>query len=151
MAERLDDPASLDAIRGRLSKLQTNSQAIWGRMNAHQMVCHLCDSFELGLGEKSASAVDNLFTRSAMKWVALWAPMRWPRGIATRPEMDQMQGGTPPEDFDRDRKRLAVLIDRFAAMRGGFGRHPIFGEMAAPEWQRWGWLHCDHHFRQFGV
>jgi Protein of unknown function (DUF1569) len=28
--------------------------------------------------------------------------------------------------------------------------HPIFGPMTAKDWMRWGYLHADHHLRQFG-
>jgi hypothetical protein len=35
---------------------------------------------------------------------------------------------------------------------GAAGRpaHPIFGRMTEAEWMRWGYLHTDHHLRQFG-
>jgi hypothetical protein len=29
--------------------------------------------------------------------------------------------------------------------------HPIFGAMSAGDWLRWGYLHMDHHLRQFGA
>jgi hypothetical protein len=29
--------------------------------------------------------------------------------------------------------------------------HPIFGAMSERAWLRWGYLHMDHHLRQFGV
>jgi len=29
--------------------------------------------------------------------------------------------------------------------------HPIFGQMTEKEWMRWGYLHSDHHLRQFGA
>jgi hypothetical protein len=29
--------------------------------------------------------------------------------------------------------------------------HPIFGPMSDAAWLRWGYLHMDHHLRQFGV
>jgi hypothetical protein len=29
--------------------------------------------------------------------------------------------------------------------------HPIFGALSARDWLRWGYLHADHHLRQFGV
>ena len=35
-----------------------------------------------------------------MKWVALYAPIPWPKGVPTRPEMDQYVGGTAPFEFD---------------------------------------------------
>jgi hypothetical protein len=28
--------------------------------------------------------------------------------------------------------------------------HPMFGKMSAKDWMRWGYLHADHHLRQFG-
>ena len=27
----------------------------------------------------------------------------------------------------------------------------IFGAMTTERWKRWGYLHMDHHLRQFGV
>jgi hypothetical protein len=48
--------------------------------------------------------------------------------------------------------RLEGLTERLAAERDFTGRaHPIFGAMAKEEWHRWGYLHLDHHLRQFGV
>ena len=29
--------------------------------------------------------------------------------------------------------------------------HPVFGPMTRGAWLRWGYLHTDHHLRQFGV
>jgi hypothetical protein len=116
------------------------------------MICHLIDSFGVGIGEKQATPAMNLFTKSVMKWGALYFPMQWPRGVPTRPEMDQLVGGTPPAKFEVDRSQLSALIIRFAqpgATRGSV--HPIFGVMSYANWMRWGYLHSDHHFRQFGI
>ena len=146
----LASPDAAQGLQGRLARLTPSHRAQRGRMNARQMVCHLNDSFLLALGEKSASPDTSVFKRSAMKWAALWLPAPWPRGIATRPEMDQEIGGTPPAGFDSDVARLNVLLGRFHSARG-FGIHPIFGAMSTREWMRWGYLHSDHHFRQFGI
>jgi hypothetical protein len=27
----------------------------------------------------------------------------------------------------------------------------MFGSMQRTDWLRWGWLHADHHLRQFGA
>jgi hypothetical protein len=147
------NPNDKKEIFERLSKVRPDSQRRWGRMTPHQMICHLCDSFRLPLGERGASSVENLFTRTVMKWIALHAPLPWPRGINTRPEMDQEVGGTPPQTFERDRRELERLIERFAeGQKGGeFSPHPLFGRMSDLEWFRWGYLHCDHHLRQFGL
>ena len=86
-----------------------------------------------------------------MKFFALYVPMPWPHGIKTRPEMEQGAGGTPPVGFERDRRDLLEILDRFVAAEEERTPHPIFGTMTEWEWQRWGYLHMDHHLRQFGV
>ena len=88
-----------------------------------------------------------------MKWVALYVPFPWPKGVPTRPEMEQGVGGTPPGDFGRDRANLESVIQSFSDPNRQFQwqPHPIFGKMSETEWMRWGYLHADHHLRQFGV
>lgn len=141
------------ALLRRLQQLQPDSQRRWGKMSAHQMVCHLTDSFKASMGEKQVSSISNLLSRTFVRWIALYAPLRWPHGFPTRPEMDQEQGGTPPEDFNRDVDALVVMIERFSNPDRDFQwyRHPAFGEMSERDWLRWGYLHTDHHLRQFGL
>jgi hypothetical protein len=119
-------------------------------MTVHQMVCHLNDSFLVGMGEKFASPASNLFTRTVMKWRALRTPVPWPQGTATRPEIEQGRGGTPPADWENDCAQLRALMVRFAESES-FGEHPFFGNMSRRDWMVWGYRHVDHHFRQFGV
>jgi len=140
-------------ILERLSNLLPDSHRRWGRMTPHQMICHLSDSFKSRLGEKQISSISNPFTRTVVKWIALYAPLPWPRGVKTRPEADQEIGGTPPDDFEIDRRQLFALIERFTAPAKDteFHPHPLFGDMSEAEWMRWGYLHCDHHLRQFGA
>jgi len=140
-------------ILARLRKLRPDSQRQWGKMTAHQAICHLSDAFKARSGEKTGSPADNWFTRSVLKWLALQTPLPWPHGVKTRPEMDQAIGGTPPGEFERDQHELANLIERFCqpAQAAPFQPHPIFGELSEAEWLRWGYLHADHHFRQFGI
>jgi hypothetical protein len=147
------NPQDKVEIIERLRKLKADSQRRWGRMNSHQMICHLSDSFKSKLGEKKNSSVSNLFTRTVMKWLALYAPLPWPHGVKTMPEMDQEIGGTPPVEFERDREQLLAVIERFLAPTKDheLQPHPYFGDMSEAEWMRWGYLHCDHHLRQFGV
>jgi hypothetical protein len=137
----------------RLQQLQPGSQRRWGKMSAHQMVCHLTDSFKASIGEKQVSSINNLLSRTFVRWVALYGPLRWPHGFPTRPEMDQERGGTPPDDFNRDVIALIVMIERFSNPNRDFQwhRHPAFGEMSERDWLRWGYLHTDHHLRQFGL
>ena len=151
--KRLSDPAVREDILHRIDDLQTGAPSRWGRMSAQQMVCHLSDAFRLAMGEKSASEATGMLQRSLLKWAALYAPLPWPKGFKTRPEIEQGSGGTPPSGFDLDRRTLISLIERFSNPSRDFewDAHPIFGRMSEREWMRWGYLHSDHHLRQFGA
>lgn len=86
-----------------------------------------------------------------MKWAALWIPIPWPHGVKSPPELDQRQGGTPPAEFSADLEKLRILLDRFCAAEGEFGRHAFLGQMSRTERMRHAYLHMDHHLRQFGA
>lgn len=75
----------------------------------------------------------------------------WPQGVGTRPEMEQGKGGTAPGDFALDCAELAELLGEFVNQPEFGVPHPIFGRMTREQWLRWGYLHMDHHLRQFGV
>jgi hypothetical protein len=118
-------------------------------MNAHQAVCHLSDSFRLVMGERESADRSNFLTRTLVKWLALQAPIQWARGVKTGESVDQMKGGTRPVEFAQDRQELERVMERFMKAPRSVA-HPFFGTMSEAEWLRWGWLHLDHHLRQFG-
>ena len=122
-------------------------------MSAHQMVCHLADSLRLMTGEKRGSTRARLHERTLLKWLVLYAPLRWPAGIVTSPELDQDRDGTPPIDFATDLSRVAALLDDVTdPWSSAVSRcHPRFGPLSHATWLRWAWLHTDHHLRQFGA
>ena len=149
----LSNPRDRQEVIERLSRLSMDSPRQWGRMTAHQMICHLSDAFRGMMGEKPVAASGTMIHRTVLKWLALRAPIKWPKGYRTRPEMDQEIGGTSPTDFELDRKELERLVRRFTAKQRDyeFLPHPIFGRMSEEELLRWGYLHMDHHLRQFGL
>lgn len=141
-------------IRDRLTRLGPDSPRQWGRMSAPEMVCHLADAFRMALGEKPVAMASSLKQRTVIKWAALYLPLRWPTGVlATTPEIAQGTGGTTPGEFTRDVESLLASMERFTSARttSGWPAHPFFGPMSRGAWMRWGYLHVDHHLRQFGV
>ena len=140
-------------ILRRLRTVTVSSTRRWGHMSVHQMICHLSDSFLAVTGRKPMSMATGPLQRTVIKWVALYAPLRWPPGYPTRPELDQAVGGTRPADFLTDVALLESLFGQFTTdARALEGRqHPIFGPMSRADWLRWAYLHTDHHLRQFGA
>jgi len=149
----LASPRDKDEILRRLKAVRPDSARRWGRMSAPQMVCHLCDAFRMALDQKPVRPVSSLAGRTVMKWVALYLPLPWPAGIPTRPEIDQECGGTPPADFAADVAQVEAFVELVSAdpQRCHGQRHPLFGPMSVSAWLRWGYLHTDHHLRQFGA
>ena len=146
-------PQDADELIQRLRRLRPDSVRRWGRMSVHQMVCHLNDSLLVATGQRAVSHAISLPSRTIIKWIALYLPLRWPPGILTRPEIDQEAGGTRPIDFAADVARQVALLEDVARqpqkLRGSV--HPIFGRMSERTWLRWAYLHTDHHLRQFGT
>jgi hypothetical protein len=144
---------SVAEILERLRDLRPDSARQWGRMSVHQMVCHLKDCCLMATGEKQVSDASSPIQRTVVKWIALYSPLPWPRGIQTRPEVDQEAGGSCPVDFSTDVADVESLLRAIAASRtrNEWPLHPIFGRMSRTDWLRWAYLHTDHHLRQFGV
>ena len=151
------DPASRAEVLDRLRTVRADSPRTWGRMTAHQMICHCADACRMACGEVTPAEISGPLQRTLVKWVALYAPMPWPAArIQTVVEMDQLGSrfsGAAPAEFAADMAALESLLARVAAAagRGRWPRHPIFGRLSEREWLRWAYLHMDHHLRQFGA
>ena len=147
----LTDQGAVDSLIERLNKLHPERPRAWGRMTPNEMICHLCDAFEVALGERPFVPAETWMQRTVFKYIALRTSYVWPKGLKTRPEVEQGIGGTRPVTLDSDRARLVVLMRRFAGPGARYGKHPGFGAMTPEEWLIWGYRHTDHHLRQFAL
>jgi hypothetical protein len=139
---------------GRLQRLAPTAVARWGSLTAAEMLCHLGDSFESVLGVRlPPGPTPSGKARPLLKWLILYAPMPWPKGVKTRPGVDPHQQGTRPGDFQLDRARAIAGLDQLAAApAGSLARvHFMVGPMSQKDWHRWAYKHVDHHLRQFGL
>jgi hypothetical protein len=143
-----------EELRRRLRALEPDASRRWGTMTAPQMVCHLIDAGRMATGRLDVASLATPVRRTLVKWIALYAPMPFPRGIQTVPELDQRAGaGSTPSTFADDVATVERLLDEMAAWPAGqpWPRHPFFGRMSPRAWLRWAYLHTDHHLRQFGA
>ena len=149
----LSDRNCLDEVLGRVGRVRPDTPRLWGKMTAPQMICHLNDAFLGIMGDKALEIPRGFSVWPALKYVALYSPGKWPQSVPTRPEMDQIGGGgTPPAHFDSDVRGLLGSMERFTRHPRDFEflPHPMFKKMSKGQWMRWGYLHVDHHLRQFG-
>ena len=154
MLKTLASSADKAEIVRRLGALRPDSARRWGRMSAHQMVCHLSDGYRMLTDRRVAAVAPFPLPRGAIKLLALYLPVNWRANLPTTPELDQAGAGTKPADFALDIAELIGLLDAITIdpQRHADGPlHPLFGRMSASDWMRWAYLHADHHLRQFGL
>jgi hypothetical protein len=152
MKKTLASASDHTEIVERIAALTPASQRLWGSMSVGGMVCHLCDAYRVPLGEVAWKPVELPLPRSVMKAFALHSPTPWPKNIQTTEEVRQGGGGTLPGDFAADKARLLDTLERFCACPGlARIEHAFFGPMSHADWMRWGYLHADHHLRQFSA
>jgi Protein of unknown function (DUF1569) len=149
----LSDPKDKEEILRRLRTIRPETPRRWGKMSAHEMICHLSDGYKMYIGEKQVRPVSGQIPAPVLRWVAIWSLLPWPRGFQTPPELDQRIGGTRPAQFEADKRALCELIERLTRRPKDFAwqPHPHFGQMSERSWMRLAYLHPNHHLRQFGA
>lgn len=146
------NPRDQQEILARVGKIRSDSSRWWGKMSAHQMICHLNDGYKLYTGMLTVASPGFPYPSRVLKFCSLWVPLRWPKNFRTPPEIDQQAKGAPDSSFARDLDELKGLIGEFSRKPQDFEwpSHPYLGRMSTREWMRLGYLHADHHLRQFG-
>jgi len=138
------------ALQQRVDRLQPTSARQWGTMNAAQMLAHCASALEMACGDRPGKQVflGKLLTPFIRSTVLGPKPLR--RNSPTDPNLVIAE----ERDFDAERHRLSMLIDRFCqAGPDAAGRqiHSFFGRFSGEQWGRLTYKHLDHHLRQFGV
>jgi hypothetical protein len=148
------DAATLSLLVERLHRLRPDTARRWGTLTAGEMLCHLGDAHESVLGVRIApGSPPSAGSGPVFKWLALYSPVPWPKGAKTRPGVDPHVLGSRPTEFEEDRRRAIISLQRLAEADPATlsRRHFRFGTMNAADWYRWAYRHVDHHLRQFGV
>jgi hypothetical protein len=145
----LADLDVLSETRERLRNVRVDDHARWGKMTAKQMVRHLRCAYEMALGDRTVEPLQGP-PPVLMKWMALRSGLRWPKNIQTMPELKHAIRERSETEFD---VLVQAAVERMEEIVNGkrfAPTHPIFGPMTEKDWMRWGYLHADHHLRQFG-
>ncbi|HJV89993.1 MAG TPA: hypothetical protein VJ623_06790 [Holophagaceae bacterium] len=147
----LADPATHTRLVQRLEALRPDSPRRWGAMSAHEMLCHLGDAADAVLDPEAPRPA--VGAKPLIKWIALRSGLPWPKGFQAPARIDARKGGTPPDDFEADRRRVLDGLARLAAAPAHIWprTHKVFGTMEPTDWLRWAFRHTDHHLRQFGL
>lgn len=136
-------------LHRRIDRLVPGAPRRWGRMTAHQMVCHLTDSVESAFDEEPEAPGTGPLSRQPLKWLVLNV-LPWPRGSMQSPERLTRRR---PSAWPADVRALHDALERLAARdpRAEWPTSDVFGKLSRREWGVLLRTHIHHHLKQFGA
>lgn len=132
----------------RLNRLTPASQRQWGKMTVDQMLWHLNEGFEMGLGRRTVKPLKVPLPRFLLRWIIFNVP--WPKGrTRTHPDFE----AKATYDFAAERARTIALLEEVARkpLESAWPDSYAIGKMSGRDWSRLGAIHVEHHLKQFGV
>lgn len=135
-------------LLARIDALCPQAPRRWGRMTAHEMVCHLSDQLRSALGIMPTRIMHTPLRHPVVRWISIYMTPPRDRFLAPAEALT-----SHPKDFEEDRDVLRGLVQELACQEniGRWPQHPYFGRLSGRMWAEVTWKHCDHHLRQFGV
>lgn len=140
------------SILERLDKLKADTPALWGKMNAAEMLEHCKRATDVTLGklELKPKWYVKLFFGSMIK-KAVTDDSIYKHSLQTAPEYVVHDKSL---DFNTQLIALKNSVEEFLNTPDHVLEntvHAIFGKMTAENWKKSQWKHLDHHLRQFGL
>jgi hypothetical protein len=151
MSKNMLERESCNALIARVAALRADSQALWGKMTATEMLHH-CNKVHQQLltpvqpGDKTTSLKQYL-----LRWLVLYLMPRYPKGAQT-PKQFRTSGTIDQARFEEEKQTYIDWVNKFATHTAPIDHwHPYFGKLSTKQWGLASWKHADHHLRQFGV
>jgi hypothetical protein len=134
----------------RFNQIAANTPALWGKMNAAQMMAHCAVSMNVAFGH----------SKNYRHWVGIFFGNFAKKRTLQTQELDKNIPAyiklriEDERDFAEEKTKLISLIKSIPE-KGEAGLvkcpHPYFRHFGPGEWSLLNWKHLDHHLRQFGV
>ena len=134
-----------------LAPLSDNSNPLWGRMSAQQMVEHLGWAFELSTGQ---AHVDCLVPEAERERIRMFLYDNRPTPHEfMNPALVRGLPALRRASLVEAKASLRLEVDRFLyqskMILSAVHTHPVFGPLGGEEWARTHFKHGYHHLLQF--
>jgi hypothetical protein len=145
----LFQPSDVAEIITRIDKLQPNTQRLWGKMDATQMLAHCAVALEVAGGRK---VLPRLFIGRILGPIfksKFYDDQPFKKNSPTDGAFIIEEG----RDFENEKANLKRLVQQFAkdgAEKCTTHPHVFFGKLTPEQWSIGMYKHLDHHLRQFG-
>ena len=136
-------------LLARARSLTPAHQPLWGKFTVDRMLAHMVDAFGMAMGEIEVRPRKVPLIGTWPFNILFIRLVGMPRNAPSAREILER----PPVSIDAELRELEAAMDRFAAQhdRTDWPAHPAFGKLSRRSWGLLGYVHTDHHLRQFGV
>jgi len=145
-------PETTVELTTRISSLTNETPALWGKMNAGQMLSHCCVAYQQALGENTDKP------GMIMKWMlktffkqSMVNEVPYRHNLPTGPTFIRLNQNF---DIESEKSKLIGYIQKIQELGPEqLSARPSLsiGKLTAMEWNNLLYKHIDHHLRQFGV
>ena len=145
------DKETREALIERISEINENNRAQWGKMNVYQMVKHNTYWNDWMLGSEKhtykQSFMGRIFGRRVMKnMVKDEKPLDKNIPTSAQFKVKELEG-----DLDAEKAKWISLTKTYDNYDNTAFVHDFFGRMTKKQIGILAYKHTDHHLRQFGV
>lgn len=140
-----------NSVIERINHLNVNSPAVWGTMNAGQMLAHCNVTYDMDFTDKysKAKGLKKLMLKLFVKSIVV-SNKPYSKNSRTAPQFVI----TDKREFDSEKTKLVNYIKKVQELGESHynGREShSFGNLNVNEWNNMFYKHLDHHLKQFGV
>jgi hypothetical protein len=145
-------PETTVELATRISSLTNETPALWGKMNAGQMLSHCCVAYQQVLGENTDKP------GMIMKWMlktffkqSMVNEVPYRTNLPTGPTFVRLNQNF---DIETEKGKLIAYVQKIQELGPEqLSARPSLslGKLSAMEWNNLLYKHIDHHLRQFGV
>ena len=131
----------------RIKNLNTDTPALWGKMNVAQMLAHCSYAYE------DTAPMPNFFTRLLIRFSVKNTV------VGNKPYKRNMPTSSAfiinsEREFEMEKKKLTSHLEKLQELGTPHfknRKHPVFGKLTLEQWHNSFAKHLDHHLGQFGV
>ena len=152
MKKSLHNPAHFNEITERISLLNPNSEAMWGKMDVCQMMRHCNYVLQVPLQKLKLPEINRLFAMIGK--ITKWEIQIFNNGIPRNMPTFQKLIINFECNFEEEKENLLKTLDEYRICFKNNNlpaRHILFGTMKERDWGFLEYKHLHHHLKQFNV
>jgi hypothetical protein len=142
---------TVNELIARIEKLTPQTPALWGKMNAAQMLAHCNVSYEMAF--ENTHKAPNGFVKLMLKLFVkdlVVGDKPYKKNSQTAPAFLIKEA----KDFEKEKARLIGYIKKTQELGENYfeGKESLsFGKLSASQWNTMFQKHLEHHSSQFGI